>query len=719
MRLRFIVLFVTYLAMQCISAQTSFQKVVESGTALMRNPKMAADGKHFYLQGISSSGGLRKAYLSQFDENGAILWSKSFGNPINESNVVDIFPLDDGILIPLGEINNAGKSVFFLVKLDLLGNEVWNIEMGESTIANAPLLSVDAAKNIWISYDLADVFNINESMLVKVAPTGQIIFTKKFNQQNTVEIKGMQWSEKANALLVFGQMYPPFGIGNVLFSVNPIGQIKWLIRGVDFRFNQMQIMDDKVLLLSIKNASQAADIISIHNIFTGKILQNSGFADTEAFVANDNGFLVQYSNDNILVAYDKNLKSLWSFSYATCSMQPFVELDMNKKGDFLIWKKINDKVLITKPLPNGKLKPCGEDLIPPPALLPPLNISFENLPIFPTEDLPQPNKSKIAIQNVNTFSVKDYCPIFPQAAFTIPDTICRFTIFTPQGSNPLQYKELWRYDGNKLSTSAMPELQISSIGKNEVLHIVENGTCSDTVKHFIQVLDAPEITFKDTVLCGVENAFLNFAIKGGVKYTLDGVPILYPIRLIEKAGEYQLKVSNGFCESEKKFKVNFIQKPDIQFVVDSIYCKNAVYEANVKGFDKVFWDNKNTTSISINDAEKHFYKAILGSCETNGVLQIQRKECSVKFFVPTVFSPNEDGINDFFEPLGDKIELIEMRIFNRWGGLVFQSSSSEIAWNGKENGKFASEGVYAYKIFYKDLRTLENKTVFGEVTLMR
>ena len=49
MRLRFIIFFVAYFAMQYISAQTSLQKVVESGAALMPNPKVAANGEHFYL----------------------------------------------------------------------------------------------------------------------------------------------------------------------------------------------------------------------------------------------------------------------------------------------------------------------------------------------------------------------------------------------------------------------------------------------------------------------------------------------------------------------------------------------------------------------------------------------------------------------------------------------------------------------------------------------
>jgi len=74
----------------------------------------------------------------------------------------------------------------------------------------------------------------------------------------------------------------------------------------------------------------------------------------------------------------------------------------------------------------------------------------------------------------------------------------------------------------------------------------------------------------------------------------------------------------------------------------------------------------------------------------------------VNFFIPNVFSPNYDGINDEFSisPFGP-IEDFNLRIFNRWGGLVFESKQLDNKWDGKlPDGKKAEEGVYVYLIEY-------------------
>lgn len=68
--------------------------------------------------------------------------------------------------------------------------------------------------------------------------------------------------------------------------------------------------------------------------------------------------------------------------------------------------------------------------------------------------------------------------------------------------------------------------------------------------------------------------------------------------------------------------------------------------------------------------------------------------------VPNVFTPNNDGINDFFK-LGDTdgIESLECVILNRWGNLVFESKVSSIEWNGTDrNGNKLNDGTYFYKI---------------------
>ena len=73
--------------------------------------------------------------------------------------------------------------------------------------------------------------------------------------------------------------------------------------------------------------------------------------------------------------------------------------------------------------------------------------------------------------------------------------------------------------------------------------------------------------------------------------------------------------------------------------------------------------------------------------------------------VPTGFTPNGDGINDIFKPLGSAEFATEyqMTIWNRWGQEVFRSTDPLVGWDGNYKGAQALTGVYAYWISYKNI----------------
>ncbi len=86
--------------------------------------------------------------------------------------------------------------------------------------------------------------------------------------------------------------------------------------------------------------------------------------------------------------------------------------------------------------------------------------------------------------------------------------------------------------------------------------------------------------------------------------------------------------------------------------------------------------------------------------------------------VPLAFSPNDDGNNDVLYVYGGQIENLSFDIYDRWGELVFSSSSQDDGWDGNFNGKKAASGVYVYKlrVTFTDGDVL-NKN--GDVTLVR
>lgn len=88
--------------------------------------------------------------------------------------------------------------------------------------------------------------------------------------------------------------------------------------------------------------------------------------------------------------------------------------------------------------------------------------------------------------------------------------------------------------------------------------------------------------------------------------------------------------------------------------------------------------------------------------------------------LPNTFTPNNDGYNDVFEPFGNNLSGIvsEMKIFTRWGALVYQNDPLIEPWNGTINGTKASEGTYFYHFTFS-INGAKSTVVYGVVNLLR
>jgi gliding motility-associated-like protein len=90
-------------------------------------------------------------------------------------------------------------------------------------------------------------------------------------------------------------------------------------------------------------------------------------------------------------------------------------------------------------------------------------------------------------------------------------------------------------------------------------------------------------------------------------------------------------------------------------------------------------------------------------------------------YIPNVFTPDGNGLNDVFQPKGIGIDESEykMLIFDRWGELIYESNNFQKGWDGSVKGTRgkAKEDVYVYKILIKDLKGKIHEYV-GHVTCL-
>lgn len=94
-------------------------------------------------------------------------------------------------------------------------------------------------------------------------------------------------------------------------------------------------------------------------------------------------------------------------------------------------------------------------------------------------------------------------------------------------------------------------------------------------------------------------------------------------------------------------------------------------------------------------------------------------------YIPNAFSPNNDGINDFFTLYSGPAarQILEIKIFNRWGGLVFERQNfalndESLGWDGLFKGQLVNPGVFT---FFAEIEFIDDEVVLleGDVTVVR
>jgi gliding motility-associated-like protein len=120
-----------------------------------------------------------------------------------------------------------------------------------------------------------------------------------------------------------------------------------------------------------------------------------------------------------------------------------------------------------------------------------------------------------------------------------------------------------------------------------------------------------------------------------------------------------------------------------------------------------------TSKITID--KPGFYKVrIFTNCERiEKEIEVKYKGCILSHFIPNAFSPNEDGLNDVYRVNVDNYSNYELKIYNRWGELIFKSYIPLNGWDGYYNNELCETEVYAVFVL------IDNKIYSTNVHLLR
>ena len=171
---------------------------------------------------------------------------------------------------------------------------------------------------------------------------------------------------------------------------------------------------------------------------------------------------------------------------------------------------------------------------------------------------------------------------------------------------------------------------------------------------------------------------------------------------IDSAGWYSYALKNICGATKDTFHLEIQYPANASLGNDTVLCYG---EPLVKAFPypnhTFLWNTGETDSVKT-ITEQGYYGVTIwtpANCESYGEFDVTN--CDAQIFVPNAFTPgNFDNLNNTFKIEGLQLKKFHIVIYDRWGGLVFESRDINISWDGSINGSPAAPGIYSYKIWY-------------------
>lgn len=264
------------------------------------------------------------------------------------------------------------------------------------------------------------------------------------------------------------------------------------------------------------------------------------------------------------------------------------------------------------------------------------------------------------------------------------------------------------------------QLQLTSTGTYYV--VVSSGVCkvSDTVT---VSFNAPKLFFSDQVICDQDFETLD-AGNPGASYLWSTGATSQTIE-VNESKQYYVLVTYQLCSASDSMRIDFGRSPEIDLGEDRYLCTGESVDLLAsEATDLVYnWSTgASTNQVSISDGGTYWVRANNLLCESNDSITITQLGEDAVLSVPNVFTPNNDGSNECFEPaLAGELNAYEFKVFNRWGNLVYQSQFPGACWDGRIlSGRPVSEGVYYWIATFRSACYPEKEQVVrGNVTLLR
>lgn len=342
----------------------------------------------------------------------------------------------------------------------------------------------------------------------------------------------------------------------------------------------------------------------------------------------------------------------------------------------------------------------------------------------------------------------------PEVDFSFEDNVCFYdsanfvnlsTIRSDIANDSLQRWE-WSFgDGTILANTLAPAHQYDTSGIYPVnLTVFSDKGCADSLTQNIEIYSTPPPIVSFDTVCFSNRAFLQaIPVPGGTarwyEQETDTLPFFSGATyltdpVVFNQTYYVDAISAEGCVSERDTVSAYPRIPAEGFISASdsvLELPSAIVTLSVppdvRGAEFEWGFGDGVQSVSEEPVHEYQFpgKYLVTvdviddfGCEYDFERVIEVRK-TVAVFVPSGFSPNGDGINDEFFINTRSLTRFTIKIYNRYGNLVYASQNPDFKWKGEsDEGVVLAEGVYTYRLDALDI-TGDQVTELGTVTLFR
>ncbi|MCB9167230.1 MAG: T9SS type B sorting domain-containing protein [Flavobacteriales bacterium] len=362
-----------------------------------------------------------------------------------------------------------------------------------------------------------------------------------------------------------------------------------------------------------------------------------------------------------------------------------------------------DAMVDLVPLPAVELGPDTTLCAGQPIVLDAGNASFtilwNNGATTPTIQPTSSGTYSVSVTNGPCVAVDDVSVTFdPLPVDVLQDvTVCEGQSVTLDAGNP-GCTFLW-------NTSAITQNIQATLDGTYSVTVTTPEACSATFNAVVQFVDHPVVELgPDTLLCEGDVLTLD-AGNPGASYDWNTGSHSRTIDVVI-SGQYSVTVDNGYCQSTDELHATFNPAPTRLTSHELFTCLDeephyVVIDAGNPGSD-FDWSTGEHSQVILAGAYGWYFVDVTNQfdCRTRDSLQVN-EFCPATIYVPNTFTPNSDGINDTWGPVGKNIATLELIVFDRWGGVLFQTNDPLDMWNGTAHGDPVKNDVYVWKMRYR------------------